>query len=468
MSIINKFITMKSPSAPEQVLLNLLNEALDIFSPEKLMKREIKKVGDTLHIQEKKFNLSKGKLYVLGWGKAALSMARAIESVLGPELIENGIIITNTQGKLLKIKVMQGAHPFPTKKGVASSKELVSLAEKCEADDTVICLVSGGGSAMLSVPVDGITVDDKISATKALMFHGVQSEQINILRKHISQVKGGKLAAIIHPARIINLILSDNITNKADAIASGATVPDSTTFQDCLELIKGNNLQDKIPKAIMSYLKTNDGNDKNETLKEDSMVFEKTTTIILGDNKGFLEQLKSLAIQQGFNHVSIYPETLHGDIMNGTATVHNFITKELKRAGDNSNALILAGGELEVKTKNEGKGGRCQHLSALMIPLIAGDERDNNKQSVFTAAATDGRDYVEGITGAMITGNTQKELVKKRIDYEECIENTDTFSLHKTLGTHLITSKETRNNLLDVYAFARYGDSASMQIRKHK
>ncbi len=432
----------------EKKLLSIINRGILLSKPQNILKNQIKKLSDkSFKIRDQIVDLSNGNLYVLGWGKASAAMAEGIESILGAEMIKEGIVIsTSTEYNLKKIKLFKGSHPLPSKENIYATKQIIELAKKCNENDYVICLISGGGSALLCLPVPEISLDEKIKTTKIMTLAGVVGEELNAVRKHLSRVKGGRLAKIIHPAIMFNLIISDDVHNTINSIASGATFPDTSTFADALRVIDKYGLTDKLPIKVIKYLKSCVGNDKKETLKESSAVFDKMKTFIIYDNKAFLETLRKIAIKEGFSRVNIYPQILSGDINKEILKFFSFIDNVDKKE---KSILVLAGGELGVKVFPRGEGGRAQHFAALMISKL-----QKFKNSAFTAVATDGKDFIEGIAGALVNDKSMDEIVRKKIDYKKHIKETDTFNLHNKLGTHLFTVKPTQTNVFDVYIFA--------------
>ncbi len=438
----------KNLSQCEEKIISIINKAIEFDNPKNILKNKIKRLSNkSFMIENKVIDLSEGNLYILGWGKASVAMAEGIEEILG-DMIHEGIVISNqAKSNLKKIRLLMGCHPFPSEENISSTKRLANLAIKCKEKDYVICLISGGGSALLCLPPPEISLDDKMETTKIMTLAGIAGEEINIVRKHISDIKGGKLSRLIYPATVFNLILSDDVNNNMNSIASGATVQDTSTFSDALKIIAKYNLENKIPPTVLSYLKANIKTNDKETLKQDDISFYKTTNIIIYENRTFLETLKNIAEKEGFERVEIYPQILKKDINEELTKFYSFV-EEINRYDEN--ILVLAGGEMGVRNINGGLGGRAQHFAALMIPYLS--RLDN---SVFAAFATDGEDFIEGIAGALINSKTMNLIKDRKIDYENYISNTDTFNLHRNLKTHLFTRVPTQTNIFDVYIFGR-------------
>ena len=446
-------ISKNNLSSLERQMLLAVNEALLLSKPQIIIKRYIGKLSENkILVNGKAIDVSKGKLYVLGWGKVSAAMAQVIESILGTEMITEGIVVSdNINYKLKKVKLLKGSHPLPSRESVNAAKQIINLTKKFNENDHVLCLISGGGSSLLCLPVPQISLEDKIKAINTMILSGLSVQELNIVRKRLSDVKGGKLANHIYPAATINLIISDDVDNNIYSIASGATVPDSTTCEDALSIIKKYKLFNKLPLPVMKYLQSNI-NDKNGIKPlEEPDIFGKTTTVIVFDNKSLLENIKITAQQKGFENIDICKKTFRDDVEDAVYGFCSYI-REAKAKYKNSKFLILAGGEAEVKSAHTGKGGRAQHFAALMMPRLK-----KFKKSSFAAIASDGKDFIEGIAGALVNNNTMEAIKKKKIDYTPYIRDVDTFNLHKLLNTHIFTAKHSEINVFDVYLFCQEG-----------
>lgn len=437
-------------SENEEVVIRIINEGLQLCHPYNALKEKISAAGSRRIIIDGKEVMIEGKLYVLGWGKAAGSMAASVERILGPEMIDDGVVVTVPGAyQTKKIKVLVGGHPLATEESVMASKEITKLARKCGEKDIVLCLVSGGGSALFSYPAPEVGLEAKREATKTMLLNRLEDGEINIVRKHLSVVKGGKLAKMIYPASIYNLVISDYIGNVLDVIASGPTVPDSYTFRDAMGVIERHGLADKMPRQVVDYIRENIGKEKNETIKSDSPVFRKAKNIIFLDNGKALLNFKKAAEKNGFKGVYVRRGMFHED----TAKCAGELIRDVQdKAGNNSRFVVLAGGEVPVKVKSGGLGGRAQHFAAVMIPHL---KRYGN--SVFAAFSTDGMDYMKGVAGGIIDDRTAESLDKKKLCLEKFIENTNTYVLHKEMGTLLVTKSPTETHISDIYIFAHFG-----------
>lgn len=450
-------IAKSSESFPEEkMVVRIINEGIELCNPYNALKERIKAVNKKyIKIGRNKVNIGSGKLYVIGWGKAAGSMAAGIERILG-NIIHEGIVVSSKNSyKTKKIKVLEGSHPYPSIKSVRASKKIIGLVKRCKESDTVICLVSGGGSALFCCPVPEIGLKLLRKVIKLLILNKVEDGNRNVVWKHLDLVKGGRLANMVYPASMYNLFVSDYKDNVLDVIASGPTVPDSYTFRDALNVIQKHGLASKMPDPVINYLKSNLNRLESETIKSNSKIFKRTKNIILLDNRKALLNFAGLARKNGFRIVHVQKNMFYENAEKCAEELSKGIQKMMRKNKD-SDFIMLAGGEIPVKVRKKGLGGRAQHFAALMIPHIK-----NYSSSVFAAFSSDGRDYIEGISGAIITGNTMKEAVKRNLNIKKFINQTNTYALHKELGTHLATKAPTGTHVSDIYIFAHFGRNSA-------
>lgn len=268
----------------KKAALEIAKAAIESADPYKAVKRSLKFDGDKLVVEGKKFHL-KGDVYVLAFGKASCAMAKAVEDVLG-ERIKEGVAITKYgyaspfgdgytspfgdgyAAPLKKIEVIEAGHPIPDENSLKGALKGVELAKKVDEGDLLIVLISGGGSALFTLPEDGISLEDKIKTNELLLKSGARIYEINTVRKHISKVKGGKLAKSIR-GTLVSLILSDVVGDPLEAIASGPTVKDPTTFRDAQRILKLYNVWEKLPESVRSHIREGLKGEREETLKEE-------------------------------------------------------------------------------------------------------------------------------------------------------------------------------------------------------
>ena len=281
---------------PVKDMQSIFRDAVLEVDPAGLVHSRVKKDGRILVIHGQDINISEDlsgykRIIILGIGKASCSMASAMENILGDDL-SKGFVITKYGHslKLQKIQVMEAGHPVPDENSMECARILTQMAGTADEHTLIINLISGGGSSLFCLPVDGISLEDKRQTTRALLASGADIDEINCVRKHISKVKGGGLAQIAYPARLINLILSDVIGDRIDTIASGITAPDPTTYNDALLILQKFNIKDKLPKTVIDHLHLGVQGSIPETPKANNPVFGNTVNIIHGQQHTCLQR----------------------------------------------------------------------------------------------------------------------------------------------------------------------------------
>lgn len=415
--------------------LILAESGVKAVLPEKLMESAAGKIRRTV------LRRGSGRVFVVGGGKAAGRMAESLEKILGSENITEGLVISKGGlPKTKKIKLRKGGHPFPSQEGVRAMKELLSLKNKHSINkkDLVVCLISGGGSSLMALPEKGITLGDKQKITKLLLESGAEIREINIVRKHLSGVKGGKLASRFSPARIISLIISDVVGNKLETIASGPTCPDSSTFSDAFNVLRKYNLLARTPKKIVEFLKKGIEGKVNETPKS----LANCQNLVIGDIKLALASIFEKGKKLGLEPCVITSQQL-GDCQRAALLRAGEIIKGKYK---NYN-LILLGGELTSKLpKIHGKGGRCQHYALASLVAMA----KYPKPWVLVSLATDGADFLEEAAGAIVDNNSLKKANAKGLDAKDFLKRYDSYNFFKKLGNSLIATGLTSTNVADI------------------
>lgn len=429
-----------SRTKSRQNSLEILNAGVDSVLPMRILQNNISfnNKSRLLQIRNKQYEI-KGNIYVIGFGKAAGFMAEQIEKIIGKENIFAGIVISKTDfGKTEKIKIFKGSHPVPNEENLEVTMKILSLIENLKKEDFVICLISGGGSAMFTYPVIGINLFEIKNLTELLLKCGAEVYEINILRKHLSMVKGGRLLNYLKPAKTVSIIFSDTIDTKYDATASGPTCLDKSTFSDSYKILEKYNLLEKIPENILEYIKRNIGKIENETLKPENSLFKNIDNLIFADNLIALEAMKKKSEDLGYKEVIILTNTLKGESRNVAKEMGTVFRKT------SDQIVYLYAGETTVTVKGNGKGGRLQEYLVSLIPEIAG-------ASPYVAASmgSDGVDFLEGIGGAIIDNTTFDECLKQSLNINKFLIDNDSYSLHKILG-NLIKSDPTNTNVGDL------------------
>lgn len=417
--------------------INLLTEmfyaSLEAVNPYMSVKTHVERIRSIY----KDRNYS--KLLTIGFGKASCLMAKAVEdNLMG--FIDAGIIITkygHCLYKPTKIKVYEAGHPVPDENGLRGTKEIINLLKSADEKTLIVCLISGGGSALLVSPYKGIALADKKKITELLLKTGADINEINTVRKHISKIKGGRLSEIAYPANIISLILSDVIGDRLDVIASGPTSPDRTTYDDALKILGKYGLINMSPKGIIGVLQKGTKGLIPETPKEGNGIFKDAENIIIGSNRIVLKAAKRKAEDLGFQ-----AEILSSEITGEARKVGRQLAERAVEA--KGSKCLISGGETTVTVKGEGAGGRSMELALAFAIEIEGIDG-----ITLLSAGTDGTDGPTDAAGAIVDGETIKKARAIGLDPVEYLNNNDSYNFFKKTGDLFITGA-TGTNVMDI------------------
>jgi glycerate-2-kinase len=392
------------------------------------------------------FNLEKFRnIYVLGGGKASGSMAETLEELLGNR-IRKGLVNVprGIENKTNIIKLHQASHPIPDETGVQGTRQMMEIAEQAEKEDLIICLISGGGSSLMPLPRGDVSINDKKEITNALLKCGATINEINTVRKHISDFKGGWLAKKSYPATILNLILSDVVGDPLDFIASGPTVPDSTTFGDAINVLKKHSLWDKTPNSIRKVLTEGEKGLIAETPKADDEAFKKVVNVVVGNNRSASLAACECLKSDGLNTL-LLTATMEGEAKQvGVILASIAHEASVSRNPISRPAGIVAGGETTVIVTGKGLGGRNQEIT-----LAASQKLENIDGAVVASISTDGIDGPTDAAGALVDGRTLSKAMKNGLAPEEYLANNDSYHFFSKLGD-LIFTGPTGTNVNDV------------------
>jgi glycerate 2-kinase len=431
--------------------LKIFHAALKAVEPGEAVVRSFARAGEILRILSRKkvikrIDLSKiDKIYVIGAGKASAPMAAAIENVLGIRLAGGVVVVKTGHGlKLNRIEVLEASHPIPDAAGLAAAQKIKALLETAGPNDLIFSVISGGGSALLPLPANRLTLADKQAVTQMLLACGASIQEINAVRKHLSQVKGGQLATAADPAPVINLMLSDVVGDDLDTIASGPFVPDRSTFQEVAAILARYGLTGKIPARVKDYVNRGVRGQAPETPKPGAPEFAQVINLIVGSNYQALLAAAAVAKQAGYR-----PLILSSQITGETrevAKVHAALAKEVRASGHpiRPPACLISGGETTVTLKGNGKGGRNQEFA-----LAAAIELEGMQDVLLFSAGTDGTDGDTDAAGAMADGDTCSRARQLGLSATEHLENNDSYPFFARLGDLVITGP-TRTNVMDV------------------
>jgi len=426
--------------------LAIFRAGLDAVDPREAVEGFLRLSENDLWVGERSYHLKDFKrIVVVGAGKACAPMAQAVEALLG-ERLAGGLVIVKYgyTAHLKKIKVVEGSHPIPDEAGQRGAGELLEMVKGLGETDLVFCLISGGGSALLPVPVEGVGLAEKQETTKVLLASGAAIHEINAIRKHLSRIKGGWLAKAAAPATMITLVLSDVIGDDLDAIASGPTVGDRSTFADCMRVIEKYHLETEIPRAVWDHLQKGAAGKAQETPKSDDPVFRKGFNLIVGSNMRCLEAAARKAQEMGFQAL-ILSSLVEGETRE-VAKVHGAILKEIIRTGRPlaPPACVISGGETTVTIHGKGKGGRNQEFTLACGMEIAGWEG----AAVFSAG-TDGTDGPTDAAGAFADWHMVERARDMDLDPGTALQENDAYPFFERLGDLIITGP-TNTNVMDI------------------
>ena len=414
----------------------LILEGLAAADPYKAVKRALKLEDKALVVKGKCIPVT-GRVYVVGAGKATGGMAVAAEEVLGDLIAEGAIALPEEivgKYELKRIKVMGSTHPRPSDKSVAAGREIVSIARRASEGDVVLALFSGGGSALMEFPVEGVSINDIMVVSDSLMKAGADIFELNTVRKHLSKIKGGWLAKHAYPATVVCLMISDVVGDRMDTIASGPTVPDPTTFEQAAEVLKRRGLWDKMPSAARSYIEKGLRSEVPETPKPGDPIFNRVHNVVVASNIESLRAMKTKAESLGYNAL-ILTSLLEGEARE-VGRVAAAIAKEVRRTGNpiSPPAVILAGGETTVTVRGKGRGGRNQELALAAAICIEGVEG-----VAIAAVGSDGRDGPTEVAGAIVDGYTVARAKKAGLDPLKFLDDNNSYEFFKAVGGHVET-----------------------------
>ncbi|MBW2593761.1 MAG: glycerate kinase, partial [Deltaproteobacteria bacterium] len=335
-------------------------------------------------------------------------------------------------------------HPVPDQNGENGALAISAMAESAESDDLIICLISGGGSALMPLPAQGLSLADKQKTTGVLLACGAAIHEINTIRKHLSDIKGGMLARAANPATLVSLILSDVVGDDLDVIASGPCVPDSSTFADCMDIITGYGIEEHLPETVAVHLKAGLSGQIPETPKAGDSAFEKTRNLIIGRNIDAVNAAKSAAKNLGY-HTLILSSMIEGETRD-VARVHGAIAREVVKTGNPMPPplCILSGGETTVTIKGRGLGGRNQEFALAAAMDIAGYEN-----ITVLSGGTDGTDGPTDAAGAVADGTTIARAGALGLAPHQYLSNNDAYHFFEPLGD-LIKTGPTNTNVMDL------------------
>ena len=428
-----------------QKAIEILLKGIEQVNPAHLISQSVSLAGNLLNINDKIIDISPIKnIFVIGFGKASAAMAASLEQILRSR-ISGGHIVTKYGHSvpLQFLGITEAGHPIPDQAGITGTSIISSIADSADKNDLVICLISGGGSALLTDIPEGCSLGDLIKLNDCLLKAGTDIKELNTVRKHLSSVKGGWLAKRAFPARIVSLILSDVTGDPLDVIASGPTVPDTTTYKDALSVLRKYNVESQIPPCLIDILKAGLSGKRPETPKANDQAFGNTSNIIIGNNKLALEAAAKTAISMGYK-CKIVTNQISGNVTEVSLAIFEEVL-QIRNKPLKQKTCLLYGGETTVKvTADNGLGGRNQHLALLFARLLK-----DRAGITFLSAGTDGTDGPTDAAGAVADNMTMKNAKLLEIDIDDYIKRFDSYNFFKQEGG-LIKTGPTLTNVMDI------------------
>ncbi|MEM2526659.1 MAG: glycerate kinase [Candidatus Bathyarchaeia archaeon] len=431
-----------------QIALDAIERAIKAVDPKRLIHSRVTLSNDKLTVNGKSFDLrSFRRIFVVGGGKASGYMAEAIEEILGEKICDGVVVVPHGMAKAIKtriVRVHEAGHPIPDQSSVEGAKKIMELAEEADGSDLIICLISGGGSSLMTYPRNGISLEDKRRVTEILLKCGANINEINTVRKHLSKFKGGQLARSAYPATLISLLLSDVVGDHLDVIASGPTAPDSTTFKDAINVLKKYNIWDAVPSSVRDILTSGEKGLVEENPKNGDPYFRKVHNFVIGNNRVACLSATNYLRGRGLNTL-LLTSCIEGEARN-IGLFLGKIVREIVASGNpiRRPASIIVGGESTVTVVGKGIGGRNQEIALASALSISGLEG-----VVVASASTDGIDGPTDAAGAIVDGNTIARSKLMGLNAEEYLSNNDSYSFFKKLGD-LIYTGPTGTNVNDI------------------
>jgi glycerate 2-kinase len=427
--------------------LAVFNAALAAANANHAVKRHLELIQDQLRAGDADFRLTHiQRIVLIAVGKAAPQMAEAVEQIIG-DRVTRGLVVTkygHATSYAGCCEVIESGHPVPDAEGLRAGQAVVALLDDLTANDLLIVAVSGGASALLCAPLRGITLADKQQTTNLLLRAGADIHELNCVRKHLSMLKGGNLAARAYPAPVLSLLLSDVVGDALDVIGSGLTAPDPSTFSQALHILESRGVLPQVATEIRAHLEKGAGGEIAETPKPGDSLFENVSNLIVGSSRQALEAAAEEAKRRDYQPL-ILSSRIQGEAREA-ARLHADILWEAITSGHplRPPACILSGGETTVTVRGAGKGGRNQEFALAAALALDGADR-----VLLLSAGTDGSDGPTDAAGAMASGDTIARAAERGLDADAYLERNDSYAFFDALGD-LVKTGPTGTNVMDV------------------
>lgn len=417
-------------------------------SPRNAVLRHLRREGNVLRAGKYRYSLqSIRRVWLLGAGKASAAMAQGVEQVLGDRIAGGAITVKYRHGaRLRRVSVTEAGHPLPDAQGLAGADRIAAQADQAEEGDLVIVVISGGASALLVKPAEGISLEEKQETTRLLLASGASIHEINAIRKHLSELKGGQLARRAAPASVLALLLSDVIGDDLDVIGSGPTAPDASTFGDALQVLDQYGLRKRVPPAVRRRLEYGAQSKLPETPKPGDPLFQRVRNLVVGSNTLAVGEAARTAKSLGYRPL-VLTTSLDGEARE-QARMLVAMAREARQTGRPATPplCLLAGGETVVTLRGKGKGGRNQEFA-----LAAAIAAQGLEGIAVLAAGTDGTDGPTDAAGAIVTGHTVARAGALGLSAAASLADNDSYSFFDRTG-ELLRTGPTGTNVMDLYA----------------
>lgn len=424
----------------------LFKEAINEANPKKCVLEHLSLKKNLLKIDSREYNLEKfNSIYVVAFGKAAAAMANAVEELLG-DRITDGVVVSNNSSdfSFKNMEFCLSSHPVPDKKSVDAAEKVIKLLDKSTKKDLVIFLISGGGSSILALPSEGLSIDDLRKVTQKLMLSGVDTNGLNTIRKKLSQIKGGGLLKRALPSEVATLILSDVVGDKLEFIASGPTVYDTTTFEDAWRIVDALDLEHKIPPKVVVHLERGRKLNSPPLIEKKEINKKRVQTLVVGNNRKAITAVEKKAKKLGYNTLLLSSQ-ISGEARE-VAKVLAGITFDIQRFEHpiKKPACIIFGGETTVNVVGRGKGGRNTETALSFCFEIIG-----RKNIVGLFAGTDGIDGPTDAAGAICDGQSRLIARKMGVSARDHLSDNNSYNFFKKIDD-LIKTGATGTNVMDI------------------
>jgi hydroxypyruvate reductase len=425
----------------------IFRAALRAANASDAVERHLRRTELQIRAGRARFTLTRlNRIFVVAVGKAAPQMAEAIEQRIGDKFTR-GLVITkhgHTSSYAGKCEVIESSHPIPGEDSLRAGQATLALLHDLSPKDLLIVAVSGGASSLLCAPVEDVSLAAKQQTTDLLLRAGADIYELNSVRKHLSMLKGGNLAARANSAAVLSLLLSDVVADPIDVIGSGLTAPDQSTFARAIQVLTKRSVLQQVPAEVRQHLEKGARGEITETPKEGDGLFENVTNVVVGSSRQALEAAADEAKRRGYRSL-ILTSRIQGEAREA-ARFHADILWETIASGHpvRSPACILSGGETTVTVRGQGKGGRNQEFALAQALTLAGAPN-----IVCLSAGTDGTDGPTDAAGAIVSGDTVARAAKLGLDARDYLARNDSYPFFDSLGD-LLKTGPTGTNVMDV------------------